>query len=197
MKKNSILDNFKALDSLFKTVETFKIDFSKCGKHMKEARKLFNIKPFTYSEDNIKCLYGLQKETFKNKASQGSKTVTIACLDYFTEGKTVLIYNSDHKIYEFNQIDANNGNTLVLSNDLQHDYPQGSNIIAIREIEYIITPILKTLKRRVDRGRFQPLTRNVTSIYIYHFIGMNSVSYHLEVNHVVKIGGWLCLFEMV
>lgn len=197
MKKNSITKNLNALDSLFNTVDRFKVDFPKCGKYLKEARQLFNLKPFTYSENNIRCLYGLQTETLKLHANKGSKNITIANLDYFTEEKTVLIYNSENKVYEFNQIKAIDGNILVLSKDLQHDYPQGSNIIAIRQIEYKITPILKTLKRRVDRGRFQTLTRNVTFIYLCHFTGMNSVSYVLRVNHVVKVGGWICMFEMI
>jgi hypothetical protein len=183
------------MESAFKTVDTFKADFSKCGKNMDEPKKLFNLDCFYESDYSYYCQYGIKNETIPTTANKNSKQLQIPNPDYFSPGITVLIYNSDQLIYEYNQVKTIDGNTLVLKNKLQHDYPQDSNIIVIREIKYKYNFILETLKRRVDRGKFQLLNRNVTRFYIFFFNlkSMKNFSLTLEINERMTTKGEVSL----
>jgi hypothetical protein len=195
MKKNSITKRLKEMDESFKTVETFKADFSKCGENMDEPKQLFNLDCFYKSDYCYYCQYGIKNETIPTTADKNSKQLQISNPEYFSPGITVLIYNSDQLIYEYNQVKTIAGNTLVLKYKLQHDYPQDSNIIVIREIKYKYNFILETLKRRVDRGKFQLLNHNVTRFYIFflNFKSLKIFCINLEINERVTTEGEVSL----
>jgi hypothetical protein len=113
-KKSALTNNLDSVSDVFKTVDMFRADFSRCGHKMKEVEQQLDIRLFDCDENYMKCIYGLQKKIIKENLNTGDKAVNIPKNDYFKEGKTVLIYNLYHKRYEFNQVKEVKGNTLVL-----------------------------------------------------------------------------------
>jgi hypothetical protein len=109
----------------------------------------------------------------------------------------VLIYNIKNRVYEFNKIADIAGNYLILSKNLQNDYPENSKIVVIRQVEYKLYPIRGILKRRIDRGKFQLLARKVTGLFINYMEYSKFVSYWIELNNNAQIKGEIFLFEMV
>ena len=196
MNHKSTLESLDYTKSLFHISDTFKSDFSKCGENMTEVEKHFDIKLFDHSENFIKCTYGLRKKTIENNISRGDNIFRMDNLNYFEKGKKVLIYNIEKLIYEFNTIDKIMGNCLLLSRGLQHDYPEGTKIVVIREIEYKYQPIREVLKRRIDRGRFQTLTRNVTFLSIFYHEHSKLVRYWVRVKRA-EIESHVLLWDMV
>lgn len=196
-KKSALTNNLDAVSDVFNTVDMFRADFSRCGRKMKEVEQQLNIRLFEHCENYIKCIYGLQKETLRENLNTGDKTVNIPKNDYFKEGKAVLIYNLYHKQYEFNQVKEIKGNTLILSKELQTDYPEGSFIVAVRQVEYKRSPFHLVLKRRIDNGRFLPVLYNVTGLSMTRFPNSLNVYYGIEVNNGVQINGYIFLCELV
>ena len=196
-KKSSLTDNLDAVSDVFKTIDMLRADIGECGCNMKEVEQQLGIRLFDCDENYMKCIYSLQKETVKEKLNTGDKAVNIAKNDYFKEGKAVLIYNLYHKKYEFNQVKEIKGNTLILSKGLQNNYPEGSVIIAIRQIEYKRSFFHQVLKRRIDNGRFLPVLYNVTFMSITRFPNSLNVFYGIEVNNGVQINGYFYLMGLV
>jgi hypothetical protein len=198
MKKNSTLtENLNAVEPIFDTVDRFKMDFSKCGRFMKEVEQHLNIKLFEYSENHIKCMYGLQKETTKEQLFKGDKTLNIPRPDYFSKGKTLLIYNIFNKTAEFNSVKSVKGNSITLSKQLQNDYPQGSFIVVLRQVEYKFFPMREVLKKRVDNGAFLTVTQRVTGLSIIRFENSKNVFFGIELNGKVQVNGCIFLKELV
>ena len=145
----------------------------------------------------MKCIYSLQKEIVKENLNRGDKIVNIPQNDYFKEGKAVMIYNLYHKKYEFKQVKEIKGNTLILSKGLQNHYPEGSFIVAIRQVEYKRSTFNLILKRRIDNGRFLPVLHNVTCLSMTRFPNSLNVFYGIEVNNGVQINGYFYLMGLV
>jgi len=192
-KKSNLSNNLDAVSDVFKTIDMLRADLGKSGRNMKEVEKQLGIRLFDCDENHMKCIYSLQKETVKENLNTGDKAVNIPKNDYFKEGKAVLIYNLHDKKYEFNTIKEVSGNTLVLSKGLQNHYPEGSFIVAIRQIEYKRSPFRLVLKRRIDNGRFLPVLYNVTCLSMTRFPESLNVFYGIEVNNGVQINGYFYL----
>jgi len=86
---------------------------------------------------------------------------------------------------------------LILSEDLQKDYPENSKIVVIRQVEYKLYPLRGVLKRRIDCGKFQLLARKVTGLVINYMEYTKFVSYWLELNDKVQLNATIFLFGMV
>ena len=196
-KKSNLSDNLDALDDVFHTVDLLRADIGKCGRNMKEVEQQLGIRLFDCDDNYMKCIYSLQKETIKENLNWGEKAVNIPKNDYFREGRAVLIYDLYHKKYEFRKIKEIKGNTLILSKGLQNNYPEGSVIIAIRQIEYKRSLFHLILKRRIDNGRFLPVLHNVTGLSITRFPNSLNVFYGIEVNNGVQINGYFYLMGLV
>lgn len=196
-QKPGLIDNLDAVSDVFNTIDLFRADFGKSGRKMKEVEQQLDIRLFDCEENYMKCIYGLQKETIKEKLNTGDKAVNISKNDYFKEGKEVLIYNLYLKQYEFNRVKEIRGNTLILAKGLQNDYPEGSVIVAIRQIEYKRSPFRQVLKRRIDNGRFLPVLYNVTFLSLTRFPNSLNVFYGIEVNNGVQISGYIFLGELL
>jgi len=196
-KKSNLSENLDAVDGVFHAVDMLRADLGKCGRNMKEVEQQLGIRLFDCDENYMKCIYSLQKETIKENLNRGEKSVNIPKNDYFKEGKAVMIYNLYHKKYEFGTIKEIRGNTLILSKGLQNAYPEGSVIIAIRQIEYKRSTFSLILKRRIDNGRFLPVLHNVTVLSITRFPNSLNVFYGIEVNNGVQINGYFYLMGLV
>ena len=145
----------------------------------------------------MSCIYGLKKETIKEKLNAGGKTVNVPATYYFNEGRRVLIYNLHHKTYEYAAIKAVRGNTLILSKRLQNNYPKGSVIVAVRQVDYKRSAYHQVLKRRIDSGRFLPVLHKVTLFSMTRFPNSLNVYYGIEVNNGVQITGYFFLKELL
>jgi hypothetical protein len=192
-----IASNQERLEAIFHTVDTIKSDLNKCGMRLQEACKFFNIPGFESSQGNFKVIYGLADEVLLENARQGQQTLKIAKNEFFKKDKFVLIYNLMQQVWEFNEIGDLLGGALVLKNPLQNDFPGNSPVLVLKKVEYKFYPAQRILKRKTDKGNFQPLLEEVSDFYVTFFPDANSVLYRIEVNKKEQIRGYIFLLNLV
>lgn len=192
-----VTDNQQVMESIFHTVDTIRSDLTKCGMRLHEVETHFNVSLFENSESSFKLIYGLQSECLEEDSYRGNNIVTIHKNDYFKKRKAVLIYNTDSSSFEFNEIEAVDGNVLILVNRLRNDYVKNSNIVVLKQVEYRLYDKQSVLKRKLDNGYFQPITENVSDFTVTFFPESNSVYYRIEVNRREQIMGYIFLTNMV
>jgi len=192
-----ITTNQQVLESIFHTVDTIKSDLTKCGMRLQEAGKFFNLKLFDHSENYFKLMYGVSSEILEAASFKGDKTIKINKNEYIKKNKKILIYSLDHNIYEYNEIKDLENDRVILANHLQNDYPRNSYIIVLKIVEYKHYLKQNVLKRKVDKGYFQPLIEDVSDFFIQFFPESNSVLYRIEVNQKEQIRGYIFLINLV
>jgi competence protein ComGF len=192
-----ITGNQERLEAIFHTVDTIKSDLNKCGMRLQEAREFFNISCFDSAAGSFKLEYGLADELLLENAARGQQTLKVAQNDFFKKDKTVLIYNIAAGAWEFNEIRDWLGGALVLKNALQNDFMRNSQVVVMKKVEYKYYPAQRTLKRKADKGNFQPLLEEVSDFYVTFFPDANSVLYRIEVNKKEQIRGYIFLLNLV
>jgi competence protein ComGF len=192
-----ITSNQERLEAIFHTVDTIKSDLNKCGMRLQEAGKYFNIPGFESSQGNFKVTYGLADEGLLENALQGQRTLKIAKNEFFKKDKMILIYNLKQQVWEFNEIGDFSSGALVLKTPLQNDFPNNSPVLVLKKVEYKFYPSQRILKRKADKGNFQPLLEEVTDFYVTFFPDANSVLYRIEVNKKEQIRGYIFLLNLV
>jgi competence protein ComGF len=192
-----ITSNQERLEAIFHTVDTIKSDLNKCGMRLQETCKFFNIPGFESSQGNFKVTYGLADEELLENALPGQQTLKITQNDFFKKDKIILIYSLAQQVWEFNEIRDFSGGTLVLKNPLQNDFPANSPVLVLKKVEYKFYPAQRMLKRKTDKGNFQPLLEEVTDFYVTFFPDANSVLYRIEVNKKEQIRGYIFLLNLV
>lgn len=185
------------LEAIFHTVDTIKSDLNKCGMRLQEARQFFGISPFNSTSSSFTCTYGLADEPLLEKAVKGQQRLKVAANELFKKDKAVLIYDLINKTWEINEIQSRQDGALVLKNQLQNDYPLNSMMVALKKVEYKFYPIQRMLKRKADKGCFQPVLEGVSDFYITHFPDANSVLYRIEVNKKEQIRGYIFLLNLI
>lgn len=192
-----IISNQQKLEMIFHTVDTIKSDLTKCGMRLQEARKHFDLQLFEHAGKHFRLIYGLSGETLNADSHHGEKTIDIHKNEYFKTGKKVIIYHCETHVYEYNQIGHQENGKLILTTPLQHDYPANSYAIILKQVEYQLYEKESILKRKVDKGYFQPLIEDVTDFYLTYFPESQSVLYKIEVNRKEQIRGYIFLVNMV
>ena len=192
-----ITGNQERLEAIFHTVDTIKSDLNKCGMRLQEAGRFFNIPGFESSAGGFKVIYGLADEALLENALLGQRTLKIAKNDFFKKDKMILIYDLHGQAWEFNEISDFLGGALALKNPLQHDFPGNSPVLALKKVEYKFYPAQAALKRKTDKGNFQPLLEEVSDFYVTFFPDANSVLYRIEVNKKEQIRGYIFLLNLV
>jgi hypothetical protein len=192
-----VITNQQRLESIFHTVDTIKSDLTKCGMRLQEAIKNFNLTVFENTDDHIMVLYGVTGESLICDVLKGEKLIEINRNEYFKKKKKILLYNLEKGIHEYNEIKNLENGKILLSKSLKNDYPQHSIIILLRQIEYQLFPKQNSLKRKVDKGYFQPLIEEVTDFYVNFFQDSKSVLYKIEINGKEQIRGYIFLVNMV
>lgn len=192
-----ITTNQQVLESIFHTVDTIKSDLSKCGMRLQEAGKCFDLSLFETSDNGFKLSYGISSGILEKNSYRGDNSIKINSSEYFKKRKKLLIYNPETEVYEFNEIKDVNGKFITLSNNLKNDYFEHSNVVVLKYIEYKLYSKQKILKRKIDRGYFQPLIENVSDFFISFFPESNSTLYRIEVNKKEQIRGYIFLQNMV
>jgi prepilin-type N-terminal cleavage/methylation domain-containing protein len=192
-----IINNQQRMEAIFHTVDTIRSDLTKCGMRLQEASHTFGFPMFEHSDQSLKVLYGVEQETLTNDCWEGDNGIFINRNDFFTKGKRVLIYDSESSKYEFNEIKDRDGDCLILSQVLQNNYSKNAVAVVIKEVEYKIYLKQKALKRKVNKGYFQPLIEEVTDFNIKFYPESSSVFYRIEINHKEQIRGYIFLVNMV
>jgi len=192
-----ITSNQGRLEAIFHTVDTIKSDLNKCGMRLQEAGKYFNIPSFESSQGNFKVTYGLADEQLLENALPGQQTLKIVKNEFFKKDRIVLIYSLQQQTWEFNEIEDFSSGVLVLKSPLQNDFPGNSQVLVLKKVEYKFYPAQRLLKRKADKGNFQPLLEEVTDFYVTFFPDANSVLYRIEVNKKEQIRGYIFLLNLV
>jgi hypothetical protein len=185
------------LEAIFHTVDTLKSDLNKCGMRLQEARQFFGITPFVASSGAFASSYGIADEPLLEGAVRGQLTLKIAANEFFRKDKPVLIYNLSKQTWEMNEIADRLGGALVLKNPLQNDFALHSTVVALKRVEYKYYPGQRVLKRKTDKGNFQPLLEEVSDFYVTFFPDANSVLYRIEVNKKEQVRGYIFLLNLV
>jgi len=192
-----IINNQQRLESIFHTVDTIKSDLTKCGMRLQEAADTFGFTTFEHTDQSLRVLYGVAEEVLLEKGFSGESAITVNRNDYFSSRKEILIYDSDRECYEFNLINKYEGDRLLLTYELQNDYSMNSTAVVLKEVQYKIYEDQNTLKRKVNRGYFQPLIEEVTDFNVTYYPESVSVLYRIEVNKKEQVRGYIFLVNMV
>jgi hypothetical protein len=192
-----ITNNQERLEAIFHTVDTIKSDLNKCGMRLQEARQFFPIEPFASAAGTFSCTYGLADEPLLENAARGQQTLKVARNDFFKKDKPVLIYDLARQVWEMNEIGDFLGGALVLKSPLQNDFTLNSPVLVLKKVEYRYYPAQRVLKRKADKGNFQPLLEEVSDFYVTFFPDANSVLYRIEVNKKEQIRGYIFLLNLV
>ena len=191
-----VTNSQERLEAIFHTVDTIKSDLNKCGMRLQEARQLCAITPFTSAAGSFTCTYGLADEPLLENAVKGQQSLKIAANEFFKKDKAILIYDLTSQAWEMNEIKSRLAGALVLKNPLQNDYPINSMVVALKKVEYKFYPAQRVLKRKADKGNFQPLLEEVSDFYVTYFPDANSVLYRIEVNKKEQIRGYIFLLNL-
>ena len=183
----------KILESLFFTVDTIKNDLTKCGMRLQEAADLFDIPLFSNTQLGFKVIYGLASDELIENCYSGENRIEVTSTDFVKKGRKILIYDSVSKEYEFLRVKKVDGNSLLLDSNLKIDHLKHSVIIPLKEIEMKFYKKDMVIKRKIDRGYFQPVIEGVTDFYISFFEDSNSVLYRLEINKKEQVRGYIFL----
>ena len=184
------------LEAIFHTVDTIKSDLNKCGMRLQEARQFCAITPFASTASSFTCTYGLAEKTLLENAVKGQQSLKVAANEFFKKDKAVLIYDLAKQAWEMNEIKSM-AETIHLRNSLQNDYPINSVAVALKKVEYKYYPAQRVLKRKADKGIFQPLLEEVSDFYVTFFPDSNSVLYRIEVKKKEQIRGYIFLLNLV
>ena len=181
------------LESLFFTVDTIKNDLTKCGMRLQEAAELFDLTLFSNNESSFKVIYGLASDELMENCYSGDNIIDVTSTDFVKKGRKILIYDAVSRIYEFVRVKKTNGNSIVLYSRLKNDHIKHSVIIPLKETEMKLYKRDRAIKRKIDRGYFQPVIEGVTDFYISFFEDSNSVLYRLEINGKEQVRGYIFL----
>jgi hypothetical protein len=185
------------LEGIFRTVDTIKSDLGKCGMRLQEASRLFSIPLFEPLGAGFKLNFGSGSETLLANAYKGDPGLKIAADDFFQKDRMILIYNAAHEVFEFNQIAGVNNGAVALKTKLANDYLTGSLAVVFRQVEYKYFSEQRTIKRKSDKGYFQPLLEEVTDFFVTFFPESKSVLYRIEINRKEQIRGYIFLINTV
>jgi type II secretory pathway component PulJ len=194
-----LIGHQQKMESICHTIEMLKSDLTKCGMRLQEAASIFNLSLFEYSSYRFKVTYGLGNENLIMNAQCGDTVIHIERNDFFNRGKKMMIFEPHQFKYEVQVIESRRGDTLTLADGLQNDYSTNAIVVALKEVEYKLYSQQETqsLKRKVNRGYFQPLLENVTDFYVCFYPEANSVFYRIELGKKEQIRGYIFLTNMM
>lgn len=191
-----IISNQQKLEALFNTADMIRSDLTKCGMRLQEASKYFHFPLFEYNDTGFKVTYGIEDEFLLQDSRVGESIITVNRNEYFQAKKRIIIYDPVKEIYEVNEIKSLNTNQLTLLNTLQNNYCRNSIAVVLKEVEYKLYPQQYTLKRKVNKGFFQPLIEDVTDFNVQFYPESRSVLYRIEINKKEQIRGYIFLTNM-
>jgi hypothetical protein len=183
------------LEAVFHAVDTIKSDLNKCGMRLQEAGEFCGIAPFASSQGSFACVWGLADDFLQENALKGQKSLRFAGDDFFKKDREILVYDAGRRTWEVNEIEYRLDGVLLLKNALASDFASGSVVVALKRVEYKYYPAQRTLKRKADRGNFQPLLEDVSDFYVTFFPDANSVLYRIEIDKKEQVRGYVFLLN--
>lgn len=192
-----ITANQQRLEGIFRTVDSIKSDLGKCGMRLQEAARIFSIPLFEPYEAGFRLNFGSGSETLLANAYKGDMELRITPDDFFQKDRMILVYDAGHEVFEFNQITGTNNGAIHLKTRLKNDYLSGSVAVVFRQVEYKYFSAQRVIKRKSDKGYFQPLLEEVTDFFVTFFPESKSVLYRIEVNRKEQIRGYIFLINTV
>lgn len=192
-----IVNSQQRMESIFHTVDTLKSDLTKCGMRLQKASHTFGFPMFEHTESSLKVIYGLGVEALTEECRRGDQGIFVNRNDFFSKGKEVIIYDTEAGCFEFNEVYEWDGDYLVLARDLLNNYSKHAVAVVMKKVEYKIYTDQKALKRKVNRGYFQPMMAEVTDFKITYFPDAKSVLYRIELDQKEQVRGYIFLVNTV
>lgn len=192
-----IITNQQRMEAIFYTMDMIRLDLTKCGMRLQEASKFFSFPLFENSDCSFKVIYGIEKEALLADSTSGENTITINRNEFFQKRKKIVIYDQEKEVYETNEITGINDNQFTLLNALRNDYPKHSTAVVLNEVEYKLYSHQNALKRKVNRGYFQPLMEDVSNFQVTFYPESWSVLYMIEINRKEQIRGYIFMTHMM
>jgi len=184
------------LESIFHAVDSIKSDLTKCGMRLQQAFSTRDQLPLETTENGFSATWGEGVEMISSQASRGDLFLFVPDSHLFKTGKRILVFSGVAGIYEEHQIKNKSKTGIHLQKQLQSDFPADSEVIVLKTVEYRFFPQQSQLKRKVDRGTFQPLLEEASDFYVHYFPESNSILYRIEMNKREQIRGYLFLMNM-
>ncbi len=185
------------LEGIFHAVDAMRSDLVKCGMRVRQASIRFGFPMFINDPHSFKVLYGLWEEGFLEEGWEGDRFVTVNCSDFFQRRKKILLYDTESGCWEFNEIEVPEKERIILKEPLRNHYSVHAMAVALKEVEYKIYAKQQVLKRKVNRGYFQPVLEGVTDFYIQFYPESRSLLYRIEIGKKEQIRGYIFLINMM
>lgn len=192
-----IITNQQRMETIFYTMDMIRLDLTKCGMRLQEASKFFSFPLFENSNCSFKVIYGIEKETLLADSFSGENTITMNRNEFFQKRKKIVIYDQEKEVYETNEITGINDTQFTLLNALRNDYPKNSTAVVLNEVEYKLYSHQSALKRKVNRGYFQPLMEDVSNFQVTFYPESWSVLYMIEINRKEQLRGYIFMTHMM
>jgi hypothetical protein len=191
-----VISNQQKMESIFHTVDMIRSDLTKCGMRLQDAARYFSFPLFENSDFSFKVIYGIEDENLLADSLVGANYIMVNRNEYFQVKRKIIIYDPDKEIYETNEIKGFNSTRLILLNTLQNNYPKNSVAVVLKEVEYKLYSEQNSLKRKVNKGYFQPVIEEVTDFNVKFYPEARSVLYRIEVNKKEQVRGYIFLTNM-
>lgn len=189
--------NQENLEAIFLTVDTMKSDLSKCGMRLKDQRDAYCSSLFTPLKSGFSIKFGSACLFNTVEAEKGAFIIPVE-KNTIRAGKSTLFIKNNLSGECFTaEAKSINSRSVRLNSPLRSPIPAWCSIILVKTIEYKYCKSSETVKRKINRGHFQPLLSNVTDFYINYYPDTLSVLYRLEINKKEQVRGYIFLNNMV
>lgn len=195
-QSKKVITQQQRMESLFHSVDMIRQDLTKCGMRLQEASHFFTFPLFENSNLSFKVVYGLEKETLLDSVLKGNTIIFVNRNEFFQTKRRIAIFDEKGEIYEINEIKGISGNKITLLYGLVNNYPKNASVVVLKEVEYRLYKDQNTLKRKVNKGNFQPIMEEVTNFYVKYYGEVRSVLYRIEINRKEQISGYIFLTNM-
>jgi hypothetical protein len=185
------------MEAIFHTMDMIRLDLTKCGMRLGEAARFFSFPLFENSSSSFKVIYGIEKETLLEDSYEGENTITMNRNEFFSKKKKIVIYDPEKGVYEINEITAISGNQFTLLRGLQNHYAKHSIAVVLKEVEYKLYSHQNALKRKVNKGYFQPLMEEVSDFQVTFYPESLTVLYMIEINRKEQLQGYIFMTHMM
>lgn len=180
------------IEALFNMVDLIKADLLKCGVRLNYTDDF--VEPFRWEQDGFKLIYGFYEEFLKQSESAGSLMIRVrGNRELFPQGCKVIIFDPLSGDKELNLIERYTGGFIELAAPLNRKYSRGSFLICLKTLEYRWFPVEKCLKRKVDKGVFQPLIDEVTDFKVSYVNDCRTVQYRVEIDSREQLQSYVFL----
>jgi len=186
------------LEAIFHAIDTLRADIENCGMRLQEPLAL-DFPVVTCADDHTRCslLVGRDDAIVVAPVAPGTSDVRITPMAELAARDSVLIFEPFSRLCvpgQLTQVATVGEEThLTLTEPLLEPIPAAATLVALRRVEYRWFAGERVLKRKADRGTFQPLLEGVTDFFFTFFPEDRTVLYRIEVDRREQLRGYLFL----